>query len=408
MGPSRYASSRQKSCQQCSTAKARCDRKSGRCTRCTQRGLSCVYPQLAHGTDESITSHDTGHYSQISLPNIPFPSPGRLSINTPGSSPTVTGGAMASAVNASPDQLDFTGLDLICPINVDDISNRWLNPYIPVPEQTIKQYPPNVTRFICQILKSYAAAATRGRGMLPFIHPAQMAIMEQPANTPIATCLSLIRICETPLPGSEDAAATILQREMERITDLREIYDDMSLLAAFQAYLIYSMVLFFRLDQRPNPFFRQAMMNLQGLACSSSQRGLVCRADQHHARPRWEEWIVTEAKRRTLYVMYLFDSILSAQESLPTFLGTELQGLPAPANKSLWQAQCRSDWEKAYNVYLAEWTENGLAIDELWPTPADLDEANIAQRRLRVDRWVENIDEFGTMLYAVVSCTHGT
>ncbi|CAL5870126.1 uncharacterized protein PFLUO_LOCUS4361 [Penicillium psychrofluorescens] len=315
---------------------------------------------------------------------------------------------MASSVNASPDQLDFTGLDLICPINVDDISNRWLNPYIPVPEQMIKEYPLNVSRFICQILKSYAAAATRGRGILPFIHPAQMVVMEQPANSPLATCLSLTRICETPLPGSEDAAATILQREMESITELRESYDDMSLLAAFQAYLIYSMVLFFRLDQRPNPFFRQAMMNLQGLACSASQRGLVCRADQHHARPRWEEWIVTEAKRRTLYVMYFFDSILSAQENLPTFLGTELQGLPAPANKILWQAQGRGNWEKAYNVYLAEWTENGLTIDELWPTPADLNEAEIAQRRLRVDRWVENIDEFGTMLYAVVSCTHGT
>ncbi len=44
---------------------------------------------------------------------------------------------------------------------------------------------------------------------------------------------------------------------------------------------------------------------------------------------------MAEAKRRTLYTMYLFDNILSAQDGLPTFLSTELRGLAAPAEKSL-------------------------------------------------------------------------
>ncbi|KAJ8098174.1 hypothetical protein POJ06DRAFT_292945 [Lipomyces tetrasporus] len=88
------------------------------------------------------------------------------------------------------------------------------------------------------------------------------------------------------------------------------------------------------------------MVNLQDLAHSSSRQGLVYAVDQHRARPRWEDWIVAEAKRSDEHssVMYLFDSILSAEENLPTFLGTELQELPAPANKSLWQAQARCDW----------------------------------------------------------------
>ncbi|KAJ5673802.1 hypothetical protein N7462_009241 [Penicillium macrosclerotiorum] len=298
--------------------------------------------------------------------------------------------------------LDFQNLDLACPINVEEISNRWLNPYIPTPGQKIKNYPATVTSFIYRVLKSYSAVAVRGHRALPFIHPKQSL-----SGSPLATCLSLIRICEKPLPGSENSAALVLQREMEAIAETRNDYDDMDLLAAFQSYLIYTMALFFHLSQGFNPFFRQAMMNLQELACLTSRQGLVCAADRLHSRPRWEEWIVTEAKRRTLYVMYLFDNILSAQESLPTFLGTELQGLPAPANKPLWQAENRADWEKEFNVYLTKWTTHSLTIDELWPIPQGMDEAGITHRRERVDQWLENMDEFGIMIFTVTVCTHG-
>lgn len=361
-------------------------------------------------------SDGSGLATSIPIPDALFLSPSSdLSANLPPMNTTVvqfspqnTGqGFDPNSVqkHEKPNDLDFSNLDLICPINVDDISNRWLNPFIPSPEQTVKEYPATVTRFIYRMLKSYASFATRGRGIIPFIHPMQL--NEQPSTgSPLTTCLSLVRICENPLPGSETSAATVLQREMENLTEIRQNYDDMSLLAAFQAYLIYTMVLFFRLSQGPSPFFRQAMINLQELACSCSRRGLVCVADQRHTRPRWEEWIVTEAKRRTLYVMYLLDSVLSAQESLPTFVGIELRGLPAPSNKPLWQAQSRAGWEKEYNIFLTEWTEEGLSIDELWPIPPNVDEATITRRRDRVDRWLENLDEYGTMLFAVTGCTH--
>lgn len=148
-------------------------------------------------------------------------------------------------------------------------------------------------------------------------------------------------------------------------------------------------------------YFRGIMTNLQELACASARNGLVCAADQQRARPRWEEWIVAEAKRRTLYVMYLFDSILSTREGLPTFLGSELRGLPAPANRLLWQATTRYEWEREYNIHMAEWMEGSLTIDELWPTPAELGELGIER-----SRWLENLDEYGTMIYAITSCTH--
>ena len=304
--------------------------------------------------------------------------------------------------------LDFSDLDLICPINADDISNRWLNTFVPVPGQKTKDYPPNVTAFIYRSLKSYAAVAIRGRGVPPFVHSSQTTM--ESARPPLSTCLSLVRMCDSSLPGSQSVATDVLQREMTTLYEQHGAYDDddLTLLSAFQAYLIYSLVLFFQPSTGgAHPFLRQAMMNLQHIACSTSRRGLECQAEQRRARPKWEAWIVAEAKRRTLFVMYLFDSLLLAEDGLPTFLGTELRGLLAPANKSLWRAERRHEWETAYNHYLADWESGGLCIDELWPIDGDVDQRSVLERGHRVDQWLEHVDEFGTMLYAVTSCTHG-
>lgn len=302
---------------------------------------------------------------------------------------------------------DFSTLELTCPINVDDIRNRWLNTYVPLPGQRRKDYPASITAFLYRVFKSYTAVTIRGREIPPFVHSSQ--VIAGSTSPPLSSCLSLVRICENPLPGSENVTTDVLQREMNNIYEQRGTYDDMALLAAFQAYMIYCMVLFFYLDRESgsDPSLRQAMMNLQELACSSSRQGLVCIAEEQRARPKWEAWIVAEAKRRTLFAMYLFDSILSTQDGLPTYLGTELYGLPAPANKYLWKAHTRSEWERAYNIHLADWVNGGLCIHELWPIPADMDESGVVERRSRVDQWLGYVDEFGTMLYAVTSCTHG-
>lgn len=381
----RYAVSRQRACHPCSEAKARCDRKAPQCTRCATRGLSCRYPRR-HPPKGSGSEHDDAASSSAS--------PGHRPVEEP-------------AASGGSEKLDFSKLDLVCPIEPGDISNRWLNSFVPVPGQKPKDYPPTITAFIYRVLKAYASSAVHGRGVPPFVHAAQLA---DAARAPLSTCLGLVRICDSVLPEGEQAAVGVLQREMTSLYEGHEGYgDDLALLSAFQAYLIYSLVLFFRptADPDANQFLRRAMMCLQDLACSSSRGGLVCRAEQRNERPAWEDWIVAEAKRRTLFVMYLLDSLLLSRDQLPTFLGTELHGLPAPSGKALWGAAGRHEWHLDYNIYLAQWPDGGLAIDELWPIGADPDEAAVSARRRRVDQWLECLDEYGTMMYAVTICTHG-
>ncbi|CAK7229159.1 hypothetical protein SBRCBS47491_007153 [Sporothrix bragantina] len=327
--------------------------------------------------------------------------------------------------------MDVTDAELVCPIKAEDISIRWMNAYVPTADQTVKAYQPSTITFLFRTLKAYAGMAVRGRGIPPFIHPLQMgpgAAGSGPSTNALTTCLNLARICDTSLAGfsqtTADAAAAVLKREMGRLyAAVQQLaqpgvaIDHFASLAAFQAYLLYSLVLFFQLERQGDPFLRQAIMALQEIACTSARHGLVCAAELKNVQPRWAAWVVTEAKRRTLYVVYLFDSVLSAHDGLASYVGTELRGLPAPSSKALWQAASISEWNRAYEAYLDEWSiagsstevgNTGLAIDELWAYPNHEDIDGLARRRGRVDRWLETLDEYGTMMYAVTSSTHGS
>jgi hypothetical protein len=230
MKPSRYATSRQKACQNCSTAKAKCDRHPQRCGRCAQRGLNCAYPhELARSPDASadgsrhcidntaispgggripLSGASPGYLGHSSdgqastTPREPIvvfvgsgdgTSPTLISSEAPGSPPPAPAAPAASnGQNPTSDSPSAcVDLELVCPINADYISTRWLNQYVPVEGQVVKNFPDHIKAFMPRILGSYASMAVRGRQIPPFIHPAQM----QPplARSPLSTCLSLVR-----------------------------------------------------------------------------------------------------------------------------------------------------------------------------------------------------------------------
>jgi hypothetical protein len=364
----RYRASRQKVCEECSIAKARCDRKSGGCSRCLRRKLTCKF---SHEVQE-ISIHP-----KVALP-LGYCGPKQDD----------------SGVS---EVLDFTNLDLTCPIDPDTISNRWLNTYIPIPGQKIKTYPKGVSFFIHQMLESYISMTTRGE-LPPFVHAMQMI----PGPARLKSSLHVMRELVQGREHDPEKTTDALIAEMSKITDSRhEDDDDLDSLGSFQSYLILTMVAFFK-NLRPLSSLREAMTNLQTLAATTARKGLTCK----HNRPSWESWAITEAKRRSLYVMYLFDSLLSSTENLPTFLGTELTGLLAPQGKSLWQAKSWKEWHEAYSRHVAVWGNDDFKINELWPLPLDMNEKDLAKLRNRVKSWLEGVDEYGTMMYAVTSITH--
>lgn len=161
-------------------------------------------------------------------------------------------------------------------------------------------------------------------------------------------------------------------------------------------------MLFF--TQQPGPWVIQQdiIIKLLALAGDVASKGTLCLAEGNGTRPDWESWIMASAKRRTLFATYTFDNLVNFTLGSPSFIATELAGLPAPASKRLWNASTRQSWHTAYNQQLSLWTDGELLISDFWP------QANIALPTLnkRIDRWLSSVDEFGMMIYSVTSHTY--
>jgi hypothetical protein len=145
------------------------------------------------------------------------------------------------------------------------------------------------------------------------------------------------------------------------------------------------------------------MMTLQEMAFRVAQSGLVSQAELDQSQPSWESWIVTSAKRRTILAFYLLSNVYNADNGAPNFLAEELREMFVPGAKSLWGAKTRLEWEREYRRYASRWEDGQLRLAELWRSP----DTGTPERRERVGRWVEAVDEFGMMLCALCIHLHG-
>ncbi|RFU31161.1 hypothetical protein B7463_g5176, partial [Scytalidium lignicola] len=436
--PRRIAPPRKKACSQCSEGKIRCDMRRPRCSRCLKKGIQCVYTVPAHtsfpiiedraettpGTDNGFDNFSSDskyqtpnsaspdmrsssirpvpNWIQMSMSNrnqaespytLPTPESFHISNSTP---------AFTSEPSVSSHVPKFANVDLVPAADSTEIGDRWLATILPSTSlKQVKTLLPSTARYIYRVLKTYPKMMLQPGGLPPIIHPLQ--VSEQESAAPLANCLSLVRLWEGRAAGSEDIIIKTIRKEMENLYQEHENYDQITLLAACQAYLIYS-IMMFSPGESASLVDQTTMINLQALGSHAALKGLVCRGELSQSRPDWESWLVASAKRRTLFTMYTFDNIFNFFHNVPCFTGEELASLPAPSSKALWQAVDRRSWEREYNLQLARWEGGFLRLGELWP---HLDPGEKKSRQNRIDRWVESVDEFGMMLYATVVHTYG-
>lgn len=187
------------------------------------------------------------------------------------------------------------------------------------------------------------------------------------------------------------------------VNSQRAGYSQVELLAALQAYLLYSMILFSD-HESPRQFVEQdIMIKLQDLAGDIAGKGTVCLVDPGDARPDWESWIIASATQRTLFVTSLFDNLVNFTVGSLSFIATELAELPAPASKRLWESSSRGSWNAAYDEYIGGWRGEHFLISELWFRVEGMSPS--IEERLR--KWLSGVDEFGMMIYCVTSQTYG-
>jgi hypothetical protein len=304
-----------------------------------------------------------------------------------------------------PTRADTTDLSMVCNVDSAAIEARWLKSLVADVDDRVKVFPPGTIIYIRETLKSYVGMVIKSLRLPPFVHRSRD--QHKTMSPVLAQCCSLLRILSVRTVRSDTLSSELLELEMTNILAGYASYDNETLLTAFQAYLIYTMTLYFMCERGDSQKFRQHMMDLQRLASASVYQGLTTAAEIDKNRPEWNSWILAESKRRTLYAMYLFDNLLCATDNLPMFVAVELIGLLAPAGRSLWEAESVDSWTMAYNQHMSIFNGGGLKIDELWSLPPGWTQDQISDRRDRVDKWVQDTDIFGTALFAITTATHG-
>ncbi|KAJ6442626.1 C6 finger domain-containingprotein [Purpureocillium lavendulum] len=413
----RSTPSRKKSCLPCARAKVRCGLERPSCARCVASKRQCAYATAAPRSPTARAASPTD--IPVQAPPSPNPRAAALtSIATPASLSTVftdaadATAATASAFSESPahppaprqsqrrdgEALNFALLDLVPLAGADQIRDRWLRPFLAVTDQqeVPKAFHPYTLQYMSCVLRTYPKQMADGEP--PFLHPMQLT----GEHVVLANCYSLARLWHNRAVGSEAIVADTVRREMDRLAHDRNV-DDIDHLAAFQAYLVYSLMAYF-FPIAGSPLVNDAtMVTLQEMAFCAAQGGLVSQAELAGTRPTWESWIVAAAKRRAMFAFYLLSSVYNADNNVPNFLAEELRDVFAPDAKLVWEARTREAWQREYARHLARWPDGPLKISELWRSP----ETGSERRRERVDRWVQHADEFGMMLFAVCVHLHG-
>ncbi|RAK73487.1 Zn(II)2Cys6 transcription factor domain-containing protein [Aspergillus fijiensis CBS 313.89] len=405
---------RKKACQSCTKSKVRCSLERPTCSRCKSLGRVCEYytaPESSHTSPQTEDLENPGSRGLAELqPSTSFAMPIALPSYLDSSPGRVTPirerrhRQVGSAKDERP-HVDFIKIDLVPASGVESIRDRWLRPYILPPlgrDEVPKVYHPFTLQYISRVLATYPRFMLKDRKAPPIIHHSQVSGENLPQA--LANCYSLVRMWENAVSGSEAMVINMIEMEMERLSNELPSQHDYNLLSTFQAYLIYSVMLYFspRLAA-PAAVTDKVMITLMELAFRTARNGFFCVAELSHSRPSWESWIVVASKRRAIFAMYLFCSVYNSDRLLPNFIADEVRGVFAPEGRSLWEAPDRETWEREYDRHLLTWEDGMLEISELWRSA----DTGTVEQRERIERWLQTVDEFGMLLFGVTTHIHG-
>lgn len=91
------------------------------------------------------------------------------------------------------------------------------------------------------MLRAYSFIPVNHATLLPVVNISQSRLRHLP--TPLAACPNLTRLFQNMLVAQDFVTQDALGREVTRLHQEHSVYNEVNLLAAFQAYLIYSIII---------------------------------------------------------------------------------------------------------------------------------------------------------------------
>ncbi|KAH8688686.1 hypothetical protein BGW36DRAFT_392035 [Talaromyces proteolyticus] len=444
---------RQKSCSHCVSDKTRCDLRQPSCSRCSEKKLGCRYPSSI-STDRSagiapehwdavssdvleswtyppildggqtIIDNSLTAFEETSLVSLgaSFPSttsslgmseiygssyqlqaPHSLS-PLPLSSETTTLSAPSSQmliycpwrqrdsgcvpIAASKPLLELTlvgGGD-----KLSAIRSRWINPLFKPPNRTVSVNEASA-RFMTQVLKCYPKMMARDGTLPPMIHRLQTTSRTIP--TPLVDCLAWTKMWEHRTGNLDAMLLNAMQGEVERLYKNYRSYEQVDLLAALQASLMYSIMIYLDSNTMAKYGTQLVLGKLQEMAYRLLATTEFPRADISSKVPDRELWAIASAAQRTVLAIYVFDCVVCFLNRIPVYSCDELDFIPAPVCRRLWEAREYETWREEYGNWFKVWKGREVLMGEL------LIQHTESYASKRVEEWLSEADEFGMLIF---------
>ncbi|KIM93443.1 hypothetical protein OIDMADRAFT_35757 [Oidiodendron maius Zn] len=184
-----------------------------------------------------------------------------------------------------------------------------------------------------------------------------------------------------------------MQGEFERLYRNHRLYDQVDLLAALQASLIYSIMIYLNSNTTAKYGTQLVLGQLQEMAYRLLTMTEFPRADVSSKGPDHELWIIASAAQRTVLAIYVFDCVICFLSRIPVYSCDELHFIPAPVFRRLWEAQEYETWKEEYRNWFQRWKGREVVMGELLNQHTDSYTWN------RLEEWLSEADEFGMLIF---------
>lgn len=432
--------SRKKACLNCTKAKTHCNSAYPNCARCVAKDLSCRYerPPISRASDvaQSTSLDETEEPTLISnlSRDLSLESPMQLvqvdsstdelplasnfdcldsTYDVPYLYDTSLSEAASLQNTRGPSPLSYSE-PKSCPdfSNTEVVDTLTFERLFPKPPKAFDlrtmrnhQFSLNRKYMLCT-LRSYPFMMIPGKTQtLPaFIHPQSLGykrkndrFLNNRLLSPLENCLAIVQMWSVKNKANARLIWRTIRMEQERVLAEISQYDDWNTVAALQAITIYILLRLSENDDDVTDFDLPLIRTMIKVALRTS--GIEMRhLYSHKGSPTWESWVLAESLLRTLIVLFLIDILFNFSSLLHPYKcdGSELLGKALPCGRHLWYASSRAEWEREYT---RQGVGKQLTYGDLVNNKLGTDGA--------LDSWLEQLDDFGTLVRAAASLKDG-
>ncbi|OKL57716.1 hypothetical protein UA08_07124 [Talaromyces atroroseus] len=227
----------------------------------------------------------------------------------------------------------------------------------------------------------------------------------------LAICAGTVEMFYSRTAQNSEFVWKTIYAEIERLQKEHESFDIYQQLAALQCLAIYVLLQAQDVETSEANEASSLLTTTINICMSVGQRNKPG-TDTIHETPLWSKWVHEESVRRTITLLVIIDlmmdCLLEPERSVYHACSYNLENIPLPATRDLWEAQSNFVWRTEYERYLSRrQTKKILTIGDL----LELDQAGALRDVSRDQKinvvpdilnWCDGLDSLGSLLWTVM------